>query len=225
LDDDAGGGDTRFAAATFDAPALNPVTAKLGQPLGSYSAINISNATDPVSQLTAAYGLQWPGQNVFVPVTGTPPTSNPLGMSEACRRAAVRLNDVLNDVGSMADAFGVSPSQFGGQTGAIGTAHAFDKFLQSCDLKVAGHSSPPLATQLRQDLGDFSLSAALADPTLKGHVVSSVMETVSFGAHECRAADREGALLAQILRAPQGRGRLHAPVQPCAAQRLPDRRT
>lgn len=186
LDDSVGGGDTRFAAATFDAPALNPITAKLGQPLGSYSAINISNATDPVSQLTAAYGLQWPGQNVFVPVAGTPPTSNPLGMSEACRRAAVRLNDVLNDVGSMADAFGVSPSQFGGQTGAVGTAQAFDKFLQSCDLKLAGHSSPPLATQLRQDLGDFSLSAALADPTLKGHVVSSVMETVSFGAQEFR---------------------------------------
>lgn len=39
-----------------------------------------------------------------------------------------------------------------------------------------------------------------------------------------RAADRESAPLAQILWARQGRGRLHAAVQPRAAQRLPDRR-
>ncbi|VCV70734.1 Putative transposase (identified by ISEscan HMM) [Escherichia coli] len=39
-----------------------------------------------------------------------------------------------------------------------------------------------------------------------------------------RTADREGALFAQVLRARQGRGRLHAAVQPHPAQRLPDRR-
>jgi hypothetical protein len=39
-----------------------------------------------------------------------------------------------------------------------------------------------------------------------------------------RAADRESAPLAQILWARQGRGRLHAAVQPRAAQRLPNRR-
>ncbi len=39
-----------------------------------------------------------------------------------------------------------------------------------------------------------------------------------------RAANREGALLAQVFRSRQGRRRLHAVVQPRAAQRLPDRR-
>ena len=176
---------SRFAFLGLDTPGMNPDRQVIGlsRALPEYSnGINIVISTDPVNQLTRSYGLQLPGQTVYLQVPGTGAVDNPASLGPTCRATAAAIAPNFDGVLTAAGggvAAGVN-AWFGGDSSNTSIGRLF----AACNLDLRGHNGAALADALDSKVPGMNLNGALNDPSLRGNATNTAIGAVGWGAPE-----------------------------------------
>jgi hypothetical protein len=175
---------SRFVFLGLDTPAMNTGESGVGllRPASSYFGLNIASTTDPVNQLTRAYGLQVLGQSAYVIVDGTGAVSNPASLGPTCSATARSIAPNFDGIGSFAGggiAYGVNILVNGDNTNT-----SMGRLFAACNLDFRGHSSVLLSGALDKKIHNMSLSAAIDDPSLRGNAINTAIGALGWGAPE-----------------------------------------